>query len=50
MDTNASHNSKEVERIQKCAGLLGFYEAFLEAGPQLILQLTNILRFMYICT
>ncbi len=47
LDTDASENHKLVEEIQVLASGLGFFEAFLEAGPQFILQLSIVLRLGY---
>ena len=44
MDTDATENASEVERIKREASLLGLYEAFLESGPQFVVQLVMIIR------
>ena len=48
MDTDSSRFSREVEKIQRQASWLGFYEAFLEAGPQFVLQMAIVMRFGYV--
>jgi hypothetical protein len=44
MDTQAQSNYDLVNSIKKTATSAGLYEAFLEAAPQFILQMTLILR------
>jgi hypothetical protein len=44
MDTQLSINNALVSRIKSEALPLGLFEAFLEAAPQLIFQLSLVLR------
>jgi len=44
MDTQAPSNQDLVKYIKKEAASAGFYEAFLEATPQLILQMSLVLQ------
>ena len=48
MDTQHSINSSLVARIKSETLPSGLYEAFLEAAPQLIFQLSLVLRTGYI--
>jgi hypothetical protein len=48
MDTQLSINNDLVSRIEFEALSLGLYEAFLEAAPQFIFQLSIVLRVGYI--
>ncbi len=47
MDTDKASNNKLKEEVKANAAGLSFYEAFLEAGPQFILQLSIIIRVGY---
>ncbi len=49
MDLDDVSNHKEIEAIKDKAGGLGFYEAYFEAGPQFILQLSIVIRIGYVC-
>ncbi len=49
MDLDDVSNHKEIEAIKNKAGGLGFYEAYFEAGPQFILQLSIVIRIGYVC-
>jgi len=44
MDTQLQSNQELVNNSKKIATSAGFFEAFLEAAPQYILQMTIILR------
>jgi hypothetical protein len=48
MDTQLSINHDLVSSIKTEALSLGLYEAFLEAAPQFIFQLSTVLRMGYI--
>ena len=49
MDTNQIINTNCVEKALQMANMSSFFEAFLEAGPQLVLQLSIIIRIGFIC-
>ena len=49
MDTQLSINNSLVSKIKSEALPFGLFEAFLEAAPQLIFQLSLVLRTGYIC-
>ncbi len=44
INTDCTKSYHLTELIQTKSSHLGFYEAFLEAGPQFALQLGNIIR------
>ncbi len=48
LDFSASENHKRIEEIQAKSSSIGFYEAFLEAGPQFMLQLSIVIRLGYL--
>ncbi len=47
MDVEDTRKSAMLEKIKREASTLGLHEAFLEAAPQLVLQLSIILRLGY---
>ncbi len=49
IDLDDVNNHEEIEAIKDKAGGLGFYEAYFEAGPQFILQLSIVIRIGYVC-
>ena len=48
MDTQLSVNNDLVSKIKREALSLGIFEAYLEAAPQLIFQLSLVLRTGYV--
>ncbi len=49
MDMDDVGNHEIIEAINDKAGGLGFYEAYFEAGPQFIFQLSTVIRIGYVC-
>ncbi len=49
LETEESWTHRRKEEIQVSALGLSFSEAFLEAGPQFILQVSIVLRLGYVC-